>query len=201
MASRISQKQPNIQASRLCLSRKSPLRPPWALWALQSCFGLAGLPVVPSLGLVWPGPGLPALPATTTTGRLRQPAAAAAVVVTGKAGKISPHQTKPRLATTGKPATAGGIGLNVSMASRAKVPGPGTNGPGPRTKGQRPGTTGPGTRDKGSGPREQSQGPNKGPWSGTKGPGKGPGSEPNHTDDQRLSCRQKPSYRHWRYGG
>ena len=35
------------------------------------CFGLAGLPVVPSLGLVWPGPVLPALPwpgpATTTT--------------------------------------------------------------------------------------------------------------------------------------
>ena len=36
---------------------------------------LAGLPVVPSLGLVWPGPVLPALPATTT-GRLRRPAAA-----------------------------------------------------------------------------------------------------------------------------
>ena len=30
------------------------------------CSGLAGLPVVPSLGLVWPGPVLPALPATTT---------------------------------------------------------------------------------------------------------------------------------------
>ena len=40
------------------------------------CFGLAGLPVVPSLGLVWPGPVLPALPATTT-GRLRRLAAAA----------------------------------------------------------------------------------------------------------------------------
>ena len=38
-------------------------------------FGLAGLPVVPSLGLVWPGPVLPALPAPTT-GRLRRPAAA-----------------------------------------------------------------------------------------------------------------------------
>ena len=35
----------------------------------MNCFGLAGLPVVPSLGLVWPGPVLPALPATTT-GRL-----------------------------------------------------------------------------------------------------------------------------------
>ena len=35
--------------------------------------GLAGLLVVPCLGLVWPGPVLPALPATTT-GRLRRPA-------------------------------------------------------------------------------------------------------------------------------
>ncbi len=31
--------------------------------AKLACFGLAGLPVVPSLGLVWPGPVLPALPA------------------------------------------------------------------------------------------------------------------------------------------
>ena len=30
-----------------------------------ACFGLAGLPVVPSIGFVWPGPVLPALPATT----------------------------------------------------------------------------------------------------------------------------------------
>ena len=45
----------------------------------ESCFGLAGLPVVPCLGLVWPGPVMPALPwpgPATTTGRLRRPAAA-----------------------------------------------------------------------------------------------------------------------------
>ena len=45
--------------------------------------GLAGLLVVPCLGLLWPGPVSPALPAlpwpgpATTTGRLRRPAAAA----------------------------------------------------------------------------------------------------------------------------
>ena len=46
----------------------------------DACFGLAGLPVVPSLGLVWPGPVLPALPdlpwpgpATTTTASAAQP--------------------------------------------------------------------------------------------------------------------------------
>ena len=46
---------------------------------LAGCLGLAGLPVVPSLGLVWPGPVLPALPwpgPATTTGRLRRPGAA-----------------------------------------------------------------------------------------------------------------------------
>ena len=40
---------------------------------------MAGLPVVPCLGLVWPGPVMPALPwpgPATTTGRLRRPAAA-----------------------------------------------------------------------------------------------------------------------------
>ena len=49
---------------------------PWLVWI---CFGLAGLPVVPCLGLVWPGPVMPALPwpgPATTTGRLRRPAAA-----------------------------------------------------------------------------------------------------------------------------
>ena len=47
---------------------------------LAGYLGLAGLPVA-SLGLVWPGPVLPALPwpgPATTTGRLRQMAAAAA---------------------------------------------------------------------------------------------------------------------------
>ena len=46
----------------------------------NACLGLAGLLVVPCLGLVWPGPVLPALPwpgPATTTGRLRRPAAAA----------------------------------------------------------------------------------------------------------------------------
>ena len=45
----------------------------------ESCFGLAGLPVVPCLGLVWPGPVMPALPwpgPATTTGHLRRPGAA-----------------------------------------------------------------------------------------------------------------------------
>ena len=40
-----------------------------------ACFGLAGLPAVPSLGLVWPGPVLPALPATTTAAAQPPPAA------------------------------------------------------------------------------------------------------------------------------
>ena len=62
---------------------------------------MAGLPVVHSLGLVWPAPVLPALPATTTTDRLWL---RSVVVVAGKAGKTGPGQTKPRLGTTGKPA-------------------------------------------------------------------------------------------------
>ena len=79
-------------------------------------FGLAGLPVVPSLGLVWPGSVLPALPSTRQS-HLPEPHApagggfAAAVVVAGpgqgkpgRAGKAGPGQTKPRLGTTGKPA-------------------------------------------------------------------------------------------------
>ena len=37
--------------------------------------GLAGLLVVPCLGLVWPGPVLPALPATTTAAAQPPPAA------------------------------------------------------------------------------------------------------------------------------
>ena len=45
----------------------------------ESCFGLAGLPVVPCLGLVWPGPVMPALPwpgpATTTAAAKPPPAA------------------------------------------------------------------------------------------------------------------------------
>ena len=45
----------------------------------ESCFGLAGLPVVPRLGLVWPGPVMPALPwpgpATTTAAAKPPPAA------------------------------------------------------------------------------------------------------------------------------
>ena len=51
--------------------------------SLADCLGLAGLPVVPSLGLVWPGPVLPALPwpGPATTGRFRRPAAALHVVV------------------------------------------------------------------------------------------------------------------------
>ena len=47
--------------------------------APNSCFALAGLPVVPCLGLVWPGPVLPALPwsgpATTTAAAKPPPAA------------------------------------------------------------------------------------------------------------------------------
>ena len=83
MASRISRKQANIQASRLSLAGKiSRGAPPWAPWALKYCLGLAGLPVVPSLGLVWHGPALPALP---SPGPARPPSAAgggcAAVVV------------------------------------------------------------------------------------------------------------------------
>ena len=77
--------------------------------------GLAGLLVVPCLGLVWPGPVLPALPtlpwttAATTPGRLRRPGVVAAVVQgkAGKAGKTGPGQTKPRQGTTSKPAKPG----------------------------------------------------------------------------------------------
>ena len=53
---------------------------PLGFWARLAHLGLAGLLVVPCLGLVWPGPVLPALPwpgPATTTGRLRRPAAAA----------------------------------------------------------------------------------------------------------------------------
>ena len=72
------------------------------------CLGLVGLFVMSYLGLVRPGPVLPALPwlgPATTTGRLRRPedaggSCAAAVVVAGsgqgKAGKAGPAQTKPR---------------------------------------------------------------------------------------------------------
>ena len=52
-----------------------PLGPQGAPRGPKSCFGLAGLPVVPSLGLVWPGPVLPALPATTTAAAKPPPAA------------------------------------------------------------------------------------------------------------------------------
>ena len=43
--------------------------------ARPACLGLAGLLVVPCLGLVWPGPVLPALPAATTAAAQPPPAA------------------------------------------------------------------------------------------------------------------------------
>ena len=50
-------------------------RPPPPPPARTACLGLAGLLVVPCLGLVWPGPVLPALPATTTAAAQPPPAA------------------------------------------------------------------------------------------------------------------------------
>ena len=56
--------------------------------------GLSGLLVVPCLGLVWPGPVLPALPATTT-GRLRRPAAAAPPLLLLLARQARQAQARP----------------------------------------------------------------------------------------------------------
>ena len=47
----------------------------WSSGPGQHTLGLAGLLVVPCLGLVWPGPVLPALPATTTAAAQPPPAA------------------------------------------------------------------------------------------------------------------------------
>ena len=58
---------------------------------------MAGLPVVPSLGLVWPsaaGGGFAAAVVVAGPGQGRA----------GMAGKTGPGQTKPRPGTTGEPA-------------------------------------------------------------------------------------------------
>ena len=54
---------------------------------LYGWFGLAGLPVVPSLGLVWPGPVLPALPALPGLPALPWIVPATTTTVGGKGGR------------------------------------------------------------------------------------------------------------------
>ena len=58
-----------------------------------SCFGLAGLPVVPSLGLVWPGPALP-WPGPATTAAARPPKAAGCCCWQGRQDRPRPDQAK-----------------------------------------------------------------------------------------------------------
>ena len=64
--------------------------------------GLAGLPVVPSFALVWPGPLLLALVQLQHQRRCSRWWPVVAGPGQGKAGKTGPGQTKPRLGTTGK---------------------------------------------------------------------------------------------------
>ena len=85
---------------------------------LAGYLGLAGLPVVPSLGLVWPGPVLPALPwpgPATTTGRLRRPAAASPPLL------LLLDQAKARQARQAQARPSQGWAQQASQPSQSRV--------------------------------------------------------------------------------
>ena len=98
-------------------------------------FGLAGLPVVPSLGLVWPGPVLPALPAlpwpgpATTTATAKPPPAA-------EGGRLllldqALQEAKARQARQAQARPSEGKVQQASQPSQSRILGPKAQG-GPR---------------------------------------------------------------------